>query len=78
MSGKDYRLAKALRWTRPSSPECPPFELIRFHVRDCHTKALKYQTEVWRLTVVSVADALAVDNGRFDRDRFYRAAGFDS
>ena len=26
--------------------------------------------------VVAVADVLAADNPRFDRDRFYKAAGF--
>ena len=64
----DYvKLAEALRWTQPSNPVCSP--------RD-YKVAVHYQTKVWRETVRSVADALAEDNSRFDRDRFYRAAGY--
>ena len=67
MTRKDYiRLAGALKWTRPSNPVCP--------FRNA-ALVLEYQTKIWRDTVVSVADALAEDNSRFDRNRFYQAAG---
>lgn len=31
----------------------------------------------WRLSVLALADALARDNGRFDRGRFYAACGYE-
>lgn len=30
----------------------------------------------WRYDVIAIANALQADNGRFDRERFYTAAGF--
>ncbi len=30
----------------------------------------------WRSDVIAIANALASDNPRFDRERFYTAAGF--
>ena len=31
--------------------------------------------DLWRAIVVSMADVCYASNGRFDRERFYRAAG---
>lgn len=36
-----------------------------------------YEYDVWRACVVAVADACVAFNGRFDRERFYRAAGLE-
>ena len=63
MTRKDYRLlAAALRDTRDTLPAD--------------------NLGPWRLTVVAIADALSADSGydlngnrRFDRERFYAAAG---
>lgn len=33
--------------------------------------------ETWRCIVRAMADVCAASNGRFDRDRFYRAAGYE-
>ena len=34
-----------------------------------------YESDLWRAIVVEVADVCYSFNGRFDRERFYRAAG---
>jgi hypothetical protein len=36
-----------------------------------------YEYDQWRACVVAVADSCYQFNGRFDRERFYRAAGLD-
>lgn len=38
-------------------------------------KAHEWFLSGWEVTVRSIAGALASDNPRFDRERFYRAAG---
>lgn len=40
------------------------------------TNAYRYMKKAWRNTVETVADALADDNPRFDRSRFYAAADY--
>jgi hypothetical protein len=57
-------LARALRLQRPT-PE-------GFHDS---MRRLDYEYELWRAIVVEIADVCYASNGRFDRDRFYRAAG---
>jgi hypothetical protein len=59
-------LAHALRVERPTSEG--------FHDPD---RRLDYEYDQWRACVVAVADACYGFNSRFDRERFYRAAGLD-
>ena len=60
MTRKDYiRLADAFARSRPDE-DIPPASPVWLQ---------------WRADVHRVADALAGDNGRFDRDRFARACG---
>ncbi len=56
-------LAQSLRFARPDRGEESP----------APTPAVAQ----WRADVRAVADVLAGSNGRFDRGRFYRAAGME-
>ncbi|HET7181530.1 MAG TPA: hypothetical protein VFI15_04790 [Candidatus Limnocylindrales bacterium] len=68
MSRKHFAdLARALRKQRPE-PE-------GFADPD---RRRDYEYDVWRAVVVEVADVCYSFNGRFDRGRFYRAAGLDA
>ena len=40
-------------------------------------RRLDYEFDLWRAIVVEMADVCYATNGRFDRDRFYRAAGLE-
>lgn len=63
MTRKDYiRLADALRGSCPVSSSGTPEE-VRL------ARAAQHRADI-----KAIADALAGDNGRFDRERFYRAA----
>ncbi len=67
MSRKDYvRLANALKYVRPSNPLSTP---------ENHKLVLESMSKQWLWTVDSIADVLAADNGRFDRERFNHACG---
>lgn len=56
------------------------FEALAYSLRVAR-RALNHETgatlDQWRACVVAVADACYAANGRFDRGRFYRAAGLD-
>jgi len=68
MTWKQFEaLAWNLRRERPE-PE-------GFHDPD---RRADYGYDQWRACVVAVADACYASNGRFDRERFYRAAGLDA
>jgi len=67
MTRKDYvRLADALRGSTPVFSVGTPDGVARARVAQ------------HRACIRSVADVLAGDNGRFDRDRFYRAARYEA
>lgn len=67
MTRKDYvRLAEALLWARRRAEDGADRDAL----------AAERLAGV-DLALAEVADALASDNGRFDRQRFYRAAGAD-
>lgn len=59
-------LAHALRVERPATEG--------YHDPD---RRQDYEYDQWRACVVAVADACYASNGRFDRERFYRAAGLE-
>lgn len=60
MTRKHYvAMAESLRFARPDGETPTDFTYLQQWTRD----------------VVAIADVLAADNGRFDRGRFYRAAG---
>ena len=64
MTRKDYELiAKAIKAAKPSDSTMADYAEM--------TRKLG-----WRNTVHSVAEALAGDNPRFDRERFLKACGF--
>lgn len=68
MSRKHFSaLARALRVQRP--------EAEGVHDPD---RRLDYEYDIWRALVVEVADVCYSFNGRFDRERFYRAAGLEA
>ena len=67
MTRKDYvKLADALRGSTPMFSVGTPDDVARARVTQ------------HRACIRSVADVLAGDNGRFDRERFYRAAWYDA
>jgi hypothetical protein len=60
MSRKHYvAMAESLRFARPEGETPTDFKYLQQWTRD----------------VIAIADVFAADNGRFDRNRFYRAAG---
>jgi hypothetical protein len=62
MSRKHYRaMAEALRFER---------RYIEAMTGDASARVAQ-----WSRDVRAIADVFAADNGRFDRDRFYRACG---
>lgn len=67
MTRKDYvRIAAALKAQRDNIEDTSYRR---------NAKAHEWFVAGWEVTARSVADALQADNPRFDRDRFYRAAG---
>jgi hypothetical protein len=65
MSRKHYvAMAESLRFARPPRGEESP--------------APSPAVAQWQADVRAVADVFAADNGRFQRERFYRAAGLDA
>lgn len=73
MTRKDYvALAGALRQTQPTIADfttTSPDGANTFTNRISHDAAYA----AWSETVCAIANVLAADNGRFDRDRFTRA-----
>lgn len=62
MTAKHFRaLAEALKGTRPMRIGTPAEQAAR--------------QDAWERDVRAVADVCYAANGRFDRDRFYRACG---
>src|SRR4051794_25449520 len=46
-------------------------------LNDAHNDSDPSYTDQWNADVKAVADVLAADNPRFNRERFYRACGVD-
>lgn len=67
MTRKDYvRIAAALKAQRDNIEDT-----AYRRSEDAH----EWFVSGWEVTTRSIADALAADNPRFDRERFFRAAG---
>lgn len=78
MTRKNYeKIAVALRGTQPSNPGEPRKYTATLILSGDLVQSI-WRTKQWQDDVKSIADVLAVNNTRFDRDRFYAACGMET